>query len=719
MGTKTVELYWLSPFLAGIFDLFLALLVIHQAPRRQLNRVFTLFALSLTSWNLDIAALYFFSDYDLALWWSGLFRYGMLFIPPTVLHLALVLTDRQTLANRLFLVIGYVSSLALCLAQVQGMLVQRLETFVWGFYPVVTPIYKVHSIADLVYFSATLYHLIRGVRTSESARQRQQLKLALIGLAVALPSGLTNLLPVYGVPFYPLGNFGNVFLCGTLTYAIVRHGLLDVELIITKTAASVSALLVWLVPLWMLTAAMQRRIYGATDNRLLLFALAVFVLSGVAFPWLLRFSEKMFRRLLWGQKLDSLQALSAFQQTVLHVFDQKKILTDLCAVLGDTLQTEFVTAYLLQPSVHAYVDIQEQTSLFVMGDDFVTMLAKRAGPVVREEAMLEEHNPDSLFLARILTERKADMCLPITTQDRLIGFLLLGQKRNRDTFSVEDVRLLSTLGAEVSVALENARLYEEVRSSQVMLARTDRLAAVGTLAAGIAHEIRNPLVAVQTFIQLLPEQIDDPEFRTTFLELTNSELARVATLINDLMAFARPSPATLDEAQINELAEQIVRLLTGQAKKRGVQLSLQLAPENLTCVVDQGQIKQVFMNLLMNALQATPAGGSVTLSTSLVQDQDGKDFCAIDVRDTGSGISPEHKEQIFDPFFTTKDTGVGLGLFITHQIIREHGGTIAVESELEKGTHFMIRLPIAKLFASEVMVTEGESFVSESSTALL
>ncbi len=714
-----MELYWLPPFFAGIFDLFLALLVVYRAPHRQLNRVFTLFALTVTAWNFDIAALYFFTDYDLALRWSAFFRYGMLFIPPTVLHLAMVLTGRHSLPSRLLLAAGYITSFALVIAHAQGMLVQRLEAFVWGYYPVGEPLYKIHSNADLIYFSATLYHLIRGVITSESARQRQQLKLALIGFAIALSSGLTNLLPVYGVSFYPLGNFGNVFLCSMLTYAIVRHGLLNVELIITKTAASVSALLLWLVPLWMLTAMVQRSIYGTTDDRLLLFALVVFVLSGVAFPWLLQLSEKTFRRLFWGQKLDSLQALSAFQQTVLHVFDQKKILTDLCEVLSDTLQTEFVTAYLLQSATNTYVELQGQAQPLGTGTAVITELAKRQGPVVREELMLEEHNAEALILATMLTEWKADVCAPIMTQDRLVSFLLVGQKRNRDAFSTEDIRLLSTLGAEVAVALENARLYEELRSSQVMLARTDRLAAVGTLAAGIAHEIRNPLVTVQTFVQLLPEQIDDPEFRTTFLDLTNSELARVSTLINDLLSFSRPSPATLDEASINELGEQIVRLLAGQAKKSGVTLSAQLTLENPTCVVDRGQMKQVFMNLVMNALQATPAGGSVTLSTHLLHGGDGKDYCVIEVQDTGSGISAENKEQIFDPFFTTKDTGVGLGLFITHQIIREHGGSITVESEVGKGTRFVIHLPIASLFAQDPAIPEGEPLIAESSTVLL
>src|SRR2546421_10694726 len=143
-----------------------------------------------------------------------------------------------------------------------------------------------------------------------------------------------------------------------------------------------------------------------------------------------------------------------------------------------------------------------------------------------------------------------------------------------------------------------------------MLARSDRLAAVGTLAAGIAHEIRNPLVAVQTFVQLLPERLDDPEFRTTFTQLTSSELERVATLINDLLTFARPAPVTASAVQINDLAEQVVRLLAGQAKKNGIALVTRLDQELRPFTVDPEQIKQVFMNLILNALQATSTGGA-------------------------------------------------------------------------------------------------------------
>lgn len=691
-----MQLYWLSPLLAGVLDLFLCVLVLVHGPGKRLNQTLALFALSLTSWNLDIAALYFFTDEELASYWSWIFRYGMLFIPPTVYHLALALTQRWTLTNRLFLIAGYWTTFVLCWANSQGALVDHLKHFVWGYYPVGRPLYNLYTFAVLLYFSATLYQFVRGLIYSDSARQRQQFKIVLLGFAVWLPAGLTNLLPVYGISFFPLGNLGNVFLCGAMTYAIIKHRLLDLEIIITKTTASVAALLLWLTPLWVLTAEVRQRIYGDdNDTQLLPFALAVFVLSGLVFPWLLRVSEAWVRRMLWGQKYDSLQALSIFQKTIIHVLDQKKIVEDLCEVLADTLQTDLVSVYLLQPTTGVYVNPREEKARFLSDDPFLHALSQQQEPVVREEAVLKEKDAHAAQIATTLAERQGEVCVPLRTQDRLIGFVLLGRKRNRDIFSSEDLRLLSALGTEVAVALENARLYAELRASHIMLTRSDRLAAVGTLAAGIAHEIRNPLVAVQTFVQLLPERLDDPEFRTTFAQLTASELERVSTLINDLLTFARPAPVRHGTVQINDLAEQVVRLLDGQAKKKGVALAMHLARELPPFPVDPEQIKQVFMNLVLNALQATSAGGTITVATSLLGGPDGHAYCTLEVQDTGEGILAEHKEEIFDPFFTTKTAGTGLGLFITHQIIKEHGGSIDVESIVGQGTRVLARLPLA------------------------
>lgn len=689
-----MHLFWFPPLLAAVLNLFLCLLVLWHGPRKRLNQIFSLSTLALVSWNLDIASLYFFTDYERAFYWSEVFRYGMLFIPPTFYHLALALTGRWTFASRLFLTFLYWIAFALCVANSQGELVEHLATFVWGYYPVGRPLYKIFSFSLSLSFLATLYQLIHGLAACDSARQRQQLKIVLLGFGVALPVGLTNLLPVYGVSFYPLGNLGNVFLCGALTYAIVKHRLMDIELIITKTTAAIAALGFWLVPLWLLTSFVQQRLYGTSDSRLLLFAFAVFVLSGIGFPLLFRTTEAWVRRTLWGQKYNSLEALHRFQHTIVHVFEKQKIVEDLRQVLTDTLQTEFVSVYLHQPRTGAYVDTQDHAAPFSPEDPFLQALNQGTDVIVREEMLLKEKDPRAPILAASLAQRQSEVCVPLRVQNRLLGLLLLGKKRNREMFFNDDLRLLSTFASAVAIALENARLYDELRASQALLARNDRLAAIGTLAAGIAHEIRNPLVAVQTFIQLLPEQLDDAEFRSTFLQLANSELERIATLINDLMTFARPAAATVSEVQLNDIATQIARLFEGQARKKGVTLQLSLAPDLPPLLLDPGQMKQVFMNLVLNALQATEAGGTVTLRTALRRDASGLDNCEIEVHDTGAGIPVAHQEQIFDPFFTTKETGTGLGLFIVHQIIAEYGGSIELDSAVGQGTRFLIRLPL-------------------------
>ena len=688
-----MPLSWLPPFIAGILNLLLCLLVLWHGPRKRLNQIFALFAFSLTSWNFDITALYFFTEYERALYWSEVLRYGMMFIAVTAYHVALALTGRWSHQNVILLWIGYIIVLLLCLANAAGLLVDRLYTTVWGYYPVGLPLYSVYSGYVLFYGPATVYQLIQGLRQSVSARQRQQLKIVLFGFAIGVPVALTNLLPVYGITFYPLGNLGNVLFCGALTYAIIRHRLLDVDLIITKTTASLIAIVLWLVPLWMLTTTVQKEIYGTSDSRLLFFALTVFILSGLVFPWLLRRTEAVASQLLWGQRYNTLQALSAFQKTIISILDQRQIIEHLRLVLTESLQTEFVSIYIRQSSTDRFEDPQDYQTTLEVEPTFARLLQHHE-PLVREEVMLDEGDLDHQRTATTLENWQSEVCMPLHGQEQLIGFVLLGKKRSRDMYSAEDLRLLSALGVEVGVALDNARLYEELRTSQIMLARQDRLAAVGTLASGLAHEIRNPLVAIQTFTQLLPERIDDPEFRSTFLQITHGELERIATLVNDLMAFSRSSPEIVNEVQVNDLAQQVVRLLAGEAKKKGVTLTTQLSAVLPPMLIDPGQIKQVFMNLVLNALQATQEGGHVTVKTLVTNGTHKTRFGVIEVQDTGEGIPPDRREQIFDPFFTTKDSGTGLGLSITHQIVQEHGGAIEIESHMGQGTRFIARLPL-------------------------
>jgi signal transduction histidine kinase len=298
-----------------------------------------------------------------------------------------------------------------------------------------------------------------------------------------------------------------------------------------------------------------------------------------------------------------------------------------------------------------------------------------------------------------MSELEAEISVPITSKEKLIGILNLGHKEGKEIYSGEDLELLSTLANQAAIAIENARLYESLKQSQDTLRRADRLSSLGLLTAGLAHEIRNPLVAIRTFTQLLPERYDDAEFREGFQGLALKEVDRICGLINDLLSFARPSRPNVAEESMNEVVDGIARILETEAKEKGVEIARDFALNLPRVWIDREQMKQVFMNLILNAIQAMGEGGSIFISTRLTSRNDtghAGQFVQVEVRDTGVGIPPENIDHIFDPFFTSKEEGSGLGLSISHQIVQEHGGYVTVESKVGLGTTFFINLPIGK-----------------------
>jgi signal transduction histidine kinase len=206
-------------------------------------------------------------------------------------------------------------------------------------------------------------------------------------------------------------------------------------------------------------------------------------------------------------------------------------------------------------------------------------------------------------------------------------------------------------------------------------------------------------VAIRTFTQLLPERYDDPEFREVFKTLALKEVDRICGLINDLLSFARPSRPNIAEENVNDIVDGVARILESQAKDRDVVIIREFSPDLPRAWFDREQLKQVFMNLILNAIQAMRDGGSLVIATRLSMDGDGsasRPCVQVEVRDTGVGIAQENLEHIFDPFFTNKEGGSGLGLSISHQIIEEHGGRILVKSKIKEGTSFFVNLPLEK-----------------------
>jgi signal transduction histidine kinase len=202
------------------------------------------------------------------------------------------------------------------------------------------------------------------------------------------------------------------------------------------------------------------------------------------------------------------------------------------------------------------------------------------------------------------------------------------------------------------------------------------------------------MVAIKTLTQLLPERLDDEEFRSQFLKIASGEVDRISSLVNELLDFARPSDPKWELEDINATLDGMILLISTATKKKLVTIIKDYASNLPLIQIDREQIKQVILNILLNAIDATPENGKITVKTRSFMKPGGEPYIQIEFTDTGCGIPGEHIEDIFNPFFTTKTTGSGLGLSISNQIVQDHKGYIDVESELEKGSSFFINLPV-------------------------
>ena len=219
--------------------------------------------------------------------------------------------------------------------------------------------------------------------------------------------------------------------------------------------------------------------------------------------------------------------------------------------------------------------------------------------------------------------------------------------------------------------------------------QTEKLKAVSTLAAGMAHEIKNPLTALKTFTEYFPENRNDPAFLDKLHEVLSVEVQRIHGIVQDVLNFAKPKLPQLKPIDLAPLIDSTVQLLSGELLKRRVQWTVDCQHNGATFKADPDQLRQVLINLIQNAADAMPGGGNLTIST---QANDG--YLELIISDTGQGIPKELLPRIFDPFVTTKEHGNGLGLAMVHSIIQAHRGTIRAASTPGRGTTFTVRLPL-------------------------
>jgi signal transduction histidine kinase len=553
------------------------------------------------------------------------------------------------------------------------------------------------------YMAVAFTDYFQTYRTVTTPLRSQQIKFVFIAFVIAY-LGSVDFLPVFGYELYPFGYIPIFLLTVVITVAILRYRLLDAALVVSR-----SAIYLPLVPFTLLVVFLGHALDELPPETLGV----VLALTTVAFTVLyVLFAPRLqsaVNKAFFPSRYDAYETLTRFG----HAMVMKLDLANLQAEIVDTLQAvmgiETISIFLFDKEHGCYVRKAARgleglpTDTVRLADErFSQYLLECKQPIVKEEL---QQGPPGLEaeLAATLVETMGRMgseaCLPLISKTRLIGFVNLGHKPCLGFYSHDELNLLQSLADNAAIALENAVLHEEWKHTQLLLRRADRLRSLEAIAGGFAHEVRNPLTSISTFIQLVRSRRDDPYFMDSFSAQVVDDLARIERLIEEILDYARYMKPKFSAESLNHIVSSCLHFIEVKADKMGIAIDKRLADDLPSMLVDRQQIKQVLMNLAMNAIDAmAKTGGRLSVITRRVVRLDKSGWVQIEVADTGCGIAPEDLPHIFDPFFTTKHessdrVGTGLGLSIVHQIIQEHGGTVEARSTVGQGTSFLITLP--------------------------
>ena len=299
-------------------------------------------------------------------------------------------------------------------------------------------------------------------------------------------------------------------------------------------------------------------------------------------------------------------------------------------------------------------------------------------------------------LARRLVERaratgapiveETVVAAPLRTKDRVVGVLFV--QRDEAPVRPHEVALLEILAQQAAIAIENAALFAEARAASERMAQSDKLSALGRLSAGLAHELRNPMNTLNVLTYAMRERNEANGSWRADLDVVHSELQRMNLLLDQFLDFARPRPPRFERERVEEIVLETLTLLAPQAGKRAIDVETRLSPSTPHVWADGDQLKQVFLNLALNALQAMPDGGRL-----VVESEGAQGGVVVRFHDTGGGIPDEIRERLFEPFCTSRAGGTGLGLAVARRIVDAHSGGLSLESEPGRGTTASVWLP--------------------------
>jgi signal transduction histidine kinase len=688
----------ISCAITGTLSFLFGIFVYLRNRASSVNKIWMMlnFCVSLWSWSLFARELAY--QKTSALFFVRLCYVGTIFLPPLFLHFVNSFLKLQK--NRL-VVAFYAVSFALMFFDFTPLLIKDVRPILsFRYYGIPGPLYPFYTLFLIGIVGYSHYILIKYFKKSEG-ETRNQIKYLLFATVIGFFGGATTFLPVFEVEIFPFGFYLVSIYVVITSYAIAKHRLMDINIVFKKGTTYTFLLVLLFVPSFLFILLSQKVFFHKISYLFSTIIVGLLFLVAFFFYRIKPHTEKIVEQFLFKNRFDYRETLGNFSKAMVSILDLQSLSRRIFETITQTMGVEKASLFLWNEEKAGYslfesknISASASPPHIPRDDPLPQFLQKMGEIIIREELAKGTNIPPLNNVVNKMSLLEAETTIPFISKGQLVGMMNLGYKFTKDIYSHEDIELLTTLANQTAIAIENARLYEDLKRSKSYIRRADRLASLGTLTAGLAHEIRNPMVAIKTLTQLLPERLDDEEFRSQFLKIASGEVDRISSLVSELLDFARPSDPRWELEDINAILEGMILLISTATKKKLITIIKDYGSNLPPIQIDREQIKQVILNILLNAIDATSENGKITVKTRSFIKPGGEPYIQIEFADTGCGIPSEHLEDIFNPFFTTKATGSGLGLSISNQIVQDHKGYIDVESRLEKGSSFFINLPV-------------------------
>jgi len=723
-----MNIFALSGFINGVSALIFGLIIYLKNPKQLANKTFGLMTFALAIWAFGYGFWLSTQDKESALFWTRILSIGSTFIPIFFLHWIFALLNLQK-KKELILIFGYILTLIFLSFVFTPLYVKDVVpqlSFPWWPEPgIVYNFYLILGYLGIVGYGG--YELIKIYRETRGYL-REQIKYILLAMIVGFGGGATNFPLWYGIPLPPYGNFLVFLYPFILSYAILKYRLMDIRFVLGRGAVYALSLIT-IIGLAFLLMFLGNQFLSAVPFNIT--GPLILIISILLFQPIFRFFEKLASQYFYYTFYSYQTVLTDLGRGLTRFLGLDQLSSLIVNTLMNTMKLDRTVVLLREPGDGEYIiqkniGFKEENGISLVKDNFLTTWLERTqNPLVYEELSLiirdttEKEARERLERLQGNMKRiEAALCLPLFIEEKIVGMIVLGNKLSGEPYSTQDIELLTNLANQASIALQNARLYSEVKGFSKKLEREVEKAtkelkeayeklknldrAKSEFISIASHQLRTPLAAIKGYISMflegtygkLSEKIKEP------MENVYKSNERLIKLVNDLLNVSRIETGKikleLQKTSIEDVISNIINELKIEAEKKNIYLKWQEPKKPLPeILVDRDKIRQVILNLIDNAIRYTNKGGIRIIY------QTANKKCQIIIADTGEGMTREEILHLFESFSRGGagtqfySEGAGLGLYVAKKFVEMHKGKIWAESPGKgKGSTFYIELPI-------------------------